>query len=110
MAKNGGFDIVVGNPPYVRAKCIEEESKKLLSRWQVTRCGNADLYMPFLEVAYSILCEDGVLGYITLNLFFKSVNARLLRSYFRNSDTAIEIVDFGHQLSLERHLLIPVLF
>lgn len=98
VAKNGGFDIVVGNPPYVRAKHIDEESKELLSRWQVARCGNADLYLPFLEIAYSILCEDGVLGYITLNSFFKSVNARLLRSYFRNSNTAIEIVDFGHQL------------
>ena len=70
----------------------------LLSRWQVARCGNADLYLPFFEIACGILREDGVLGYITLNSFFKSVNARLLRSYFRSSNTALEIVDFGDQL------------
>lgn len=98
VVENGGFDIVVGNPPYVRAKHIDDESKVLLSRWQVARCGNADLYLPFFEIACGILREDGVLGYITLNSFFKSVNARLLRSYFRSSNTALEIVDFGDQL------------
>lgn len=97
VAENSGFDIVVGNPPYVRAKHIDEESKVLLPRWQVARCGNADLYLPFFEIACSILREDGVLGYITLNSFFKSVNARMLRSYFRSSNTALEIVDFGDQ-------------
>lgn len=98
VTENGGFDIVIGNPPYVRAKNIDDESKALLSRWQVARCGNADLYLPFFEIACNILREDGVLGYITLNSFFKSVNARLLRSYFRKSNTALEIVDFGDQL------------
>lgn len=49
VVENGGFDIVVGNPPYVRAKHIDDESKVLLSRWQVARCGNADLYLPFLR-------------------------------------------------------------
>lgn len=104
VSKNGGFDIVIGNPPYVRAKHIDEESKALLSRWQVARCGNADLYLPFFEIACNILCEDGVLGYITLNSFFKSVNARLLRDYFRKSNTAIEIVDFGDQLVFGKKL------
>ena len=98
VAENGGFDIVVGNPPYVRAKHIDAESKMLLSRWQVASCGNADLYLPFFEIACSILREDGVLGYITLNSFFKSVNARILRGYFRSVNAALEVVDFGNQL------------
>ncbi len=98
VAENGGFDIVVGNPPYVRAKHIDAESKMLLSRWQVASRGNSDLYLPFFEIACSILREDGVLGYITLNSFFKSVNARLLRSYLRSTNATIEIVDFGDQL------------
>ena len=98
VVENGGFDIVIGNPPYVRAKHIDEESKALLSHWQVAHCGNVDLYLPFFEIACDILCKDGVLGYITLNSFFKSVNARLLRKYFSSSKTAIEIVDFGDQL------------
>jgi adenine-specific DNA-methyltransferase len=101
---NGGFDIVVGNPPYVRAKHIDEESKTLLSRWHVAHYGNADLYLPFFEIAYSILSENGVIGYITLNSFFKSVNARLLRDYFRKNNTALEIIDFGNQLVFSKTL------
>lgn len=104
VSENGGFDIIVGNPPYVRAKHIDKESKTLLSRWQVANCGNADLYLPFFEIAYSILRENGVLGYITLNSFFKSVNARLLRGYFRSTNTALEIIDFGDQLVFDKTL------
>ena len=98
VAENGGFDIVVGNPPYVRAKHIDNESKALLPNWKVAKTGNADLYLPFFEIAYGILREDGVIGYITLNSFFKSVNARQLRSYFRENNATLEIVDFGNQL------------
>lgn len=98
VAENGGFDIVVGNPPYVRAKHIDNESKALLPNWKVAKTGNADLYLPFFEIAYGILREDGVIGYITLNSFFKSVNARQLRSYFRENNVTLEIVDFGNQL------------
>lgn len=104
VVSNKGFDIVVGNPPYVRAKNIDEESKMALSQWQVARCGNPDLYLPFFEIAYSILRYDGVIGYITLNSFFKSVNARLLRKFFREHSVSLEILDFGDQLVFEKKL------
>lgn len=104
IVNNKGFDIVIGNPPYVRAKNIDDESKTSLSQWQVARCGNPDLYLPFFEIAYSILRHDGVLGYITLNSFFKSVNARLLRKFFREYSASLEIVDFGDQLVFEKTL------
>lgn len=104
VINNNGFDIVVGNPPYVRAKNIDNESKISLSKWQVARCGNPDLYLPFFEIAHRILRHDGVLGYITVNSFFKSVNARLLRKFFREHSTALEIVDFGDQLVFEKKL------
>lgn len=76
VKKNGGYDYVIGNPPYVRSKNIELESKALLPNWEVTIGGNADLYLPFFEIGMKILNEHGRLGYITLNSFFKSVNAR----------------------------------
>lgn len=104
VISNNGFDIVVGNPPYVRTKNIDDETKTSLSQWQVARCGNPDLYLPFFEIAYSILRHDGILGYITLNSFFKSVNARFLRKFFREHSTALEIVDFGDQLVFEKTL------
>ena len=102
--ENAGFDIVVGNPPYVRSKHIDAATKKLLPRWQTSRIGNADLYIPFFEIGMSVLCEDGFLGFITVNSFFKSVNARALRRYFHDNQVSLSIIDFGEQLVFKKKL------
>lgn len=102
--ENGGFDIVVGNPPYVRSKHIDTATKQLLPRWQTSRIGNADLYIPFFEIGMSVLREDGILGYITVNTFFKSVNARALRRYFHENQVSLTIIDFGEQLVFKKKL------
>ena len=94
---NNGFDLIVGNPPYVRAKNIDEASKKLLSNWVVTKSGNSDLYIPFFEIGLKQLTTEGVLGYITVNSFFKSVNARELRKYLQHKKYNLSIIDFGHE-------------
>ena len=101
---NGGFDIIVGNPPYVRSKHIDADTKQLLPRWQTSRVGNADLYIPFFEIGMSVLCKDGILGYITVNTFFKSVNARTLRRYFHENQVSISIIDFGEQLVFKKKM------
>jgi adenine-specific DNA-methyltransferase len=97
VAKNCGFDLVVGNPPYVRAKNIDNASKNLLSRWSVTNSGNPDLYIPFFEIGLTYLREGGILGFITVNSFFRSVNARSLRSYFQDNLISLSIIDFGNE-------------
>lgn len=102
--ENAGFDIVVGNPPYVRSKHIDTATKQLLPRWQTSRVGNADLYIPFFEIGMSVLCEDGILGFITVNTFFKSVNARALRKYFHDNQVGLSIIDFGEQLVFKKKL------
>ncbi len=97
VKENGGFDLIVGNPPYVRAKNIDADSKKLLKKWQVTKSGNPDLYLPFFEIGYKNLNDKGVLGYITVNSFYRSVNARSLRTYFEGYQVSLKIIDFGHE-------------
>jgi len=97
VAVNDGFDAVIGNPPYVRAKNIDKNSKALLPRWSVTKSGNPDLYIPFFEIGLSSLNENGVLGYITVNSFYKSVNARELRRYLETHRFELKIIDFGHE-------------
>jgi len=95
-----GFDIVVGNPPYVRSKHLSEETAQLMSKWEVTRAGNSDLYIPFFEIALEYLKEQtGILGYITVNTFKRSLNARKLRTYFNANQLNLSILDFGnHQI------------
>ena len=104
VAENRGFDIVVSNPPYVRSKHIDDKTKQFLPRWQTSRVGNVDLYIPFFEIGMSVLCEDGIMGYITVNSFFKSVNARALRSYFHEHQVGLSIIDFGEQLVFKKKL------
>ncbi len=104
VAENKGFDIIVGNPPYVRSKNIDAKTKKNLPLWETSKVGNADLYIPFFEIAMSLLNDSGLLGYITVNTFFKSVNARALRNYLSENQFSLSIIDFGEQLVFKKKL------
>jgi hypothetical protein len=90
-----GFDILVGNPPYVCSRNIDKESLKLLNDWNVCSTGHPDLYIPFFELGLHFLKDEGILGYITVNSFYKSVNGRALRSYFQDKEYDFRILDFA---------------
>lgn len=92
---NNGFDIIVGNPPYVGASKIDLETRIMLKNWSVSKSGKSDLYIPFFEIGVENLKEDGILGYITVNTFYKSLNGRSVRKYFSENKFDIKIVDFG---------------
>ncbi len=93
--ENNGFDIIVGNPPYVGAVKIDDESKQLLKNWSVSSTGKSDLYIPFFEIGMENLNDTGVLGYITVNTFYRSLNGRSVRRYFSRNRFCLSIVDFG---------------
>lgn len=93
------FDFVVGNPPYVCARNMSEDSRKLLGNWSVCASGNSDLYIPFFQIATENLHQGGMVGFITMNSFLTSLNGRALRRYFHDISFDINIVDFrGHQM------------
>ncbi|WP_340152676.1 N-6 DNA methylase [uncultured Marivirga sp.] len=103
IKRNSGFDIIVGNPPYVGASKMDNKTKDLLQNWSVSRSGKPDLYIPFFEIGMSNLNEKGVLGYITVNTFYKSLNGRSVRNYFSTNKFDISIIDFaGEQLFKKR--------
>lgn len=104
VRENHGIDVIVGNPPYVRSKHIDPVTKRSLSRWSTSRIGNADLYIPFFEIGNSLLSDTGALGYITVNTFFKSVNARQLRNYLSTGELSLRIINFGEQLVFKKKL------
>lgn len=90
-----GFDAIVGNPPYVTSAKMPEASKELLKNWEVCSTGKADLYIPFFQIAAELLNERGMLGYITVSNFYRSLNGKALRNYFANHELNLTIVDFG---------------
>ena len=92
--RKDGFDCVIGNPPYVRNKNMNIDTKKYLSNWKSSNVGNVDLYIPFFEIGLELLSADGKLGYISPNSYMQGVNGRCLRSFFASKNYKIEIVDF----------------
>ena len=92
-----GFDIILGNPPYVCSRNINPGTKQYLMNWEVCSSGHPDLYIPFFQIGIENLVTDGFLGFITMNTFFKSVNGRALREYFQRKSYKLKILDFGNQ-------------
>ncbi len=94
-----GFDVVVGNPPYVCSRNLSEDTHIKLRTYEVCSSGHPDLYIPFFQIAIEMLKADGCLGFITMNTFLRSVNGRAVRRYFSRHRFSISIVDFrGYQV------------
>lgn len=99
-----GFNVIVGNPPYVCSRNLSEETHSKLKNYEVCGSGHPDLYIPFFQIAIEMLNETGRLGYITMNTFLRSVNGRALRKYFRRNNSSLSIVDFrGYQVFESRN-------
>lgn len=90
----GGFDCVIGNPPYVRYRNLTDEQKNNYIHWETSKGGNVDLYMPFFEVGLLLLKEKGALGFISPNGYLQGVNGRNLRNYLIEKGYPVQIIDF----------------
>jgi len=73
--EQGGFDAVIGNPPYIRIQIMKEwaplEVEFLRQKYVTAKKGNYDIYVVFVECGLSMLNEDGHLGFIIPNKFLK---------------------------------------
>lgn len=94
---NNGFDVIIGNPPYVGSSNLDDQTKFLMKKWSVSSTGKLDLYIPFFEIGLKWLTEDGVLGYITVNNFYRSLNGRALRNFFSKNSYHFKLIDFGSE-------------
>jgi type I restriction-modification system DNA methylase subunit len=95
--KNDGFDVVIGNPPYVKFQDLSEIVRgKLFKDWITLKKGNYNLYFAFFELGINILNKNGVLGYITPNNYFTSLSGIHLRDYLEFNRYIDKIIDFNH--------------
>ncbi|MFB8788889.1 MAG: TaqI-like C-terminal specificity domain-containing protein [Potamolinea sp.] len=92
--KKGGFDVVMGNPPYVRHQQIDE-IKPLLQEEYECYTGIADLYVYFYERGYRLLKPSGLLTYISSNKYFRSGYGKKLRKYLGEQVAIHCLIDFG---------------
>lgn len=89
------FDIVVGNPPYVRATSIDKKYKGYLKKnFPSTYSGNADLYTYFIVGSLLSLRPNGILSFISPAGFIRAKNSEFLRKWIThngNLDTYFDL-------------------
>ena len=88
------FDVVIGNPPYVRQEAIKEQKEALSKIYKVAN-GTADLYVYFYELALNMLKPNGLKGCICSNKFFRAKYGENLREYILQNTTILQIADFN---------------
>jgi len=100
VMKSGGFDAIVGNPPYIEVKRYKEwmpaqyRYLKENGRFETAAEGKTDISMPFMEQGLKLLRPNGRLGFIIQNRFFKTDYGELARNWLRRNKAVAEIEDF----------------
>jgi hypothetical protein len=106
--RDGGFDIVLGNPPYVKLQNLMKVDPDVVAylaagrgddTYQSARTGNFDLYLPFIEKGLRLLAPDGRMAYIAPSLWTVNQYGEGLRSFVRRGRHLDRWLDFkAHQV------------
>jgi type I restriction-modification system DNA methylase subunit len=103
--KQGGFDAVIGNPPYVRIQTLQATQSDAVDyygkHFVSASKGNYDIYVVFVERGAEVLNKDGRLGFILPSKFFSTDYGSSLRKYVSSEHILNRIVDFGHEQVFE---------
>jgi adenine-specific DNA-methyltransferase len=94
ILKGGGFDCVIGNPPYVRQESLSEFKGYFESHYK-SFDGTADLYVYFMEKGIRLLRDGGSYSIIVSSSFLRTTFATRLREFLKGAAAIIRIVDFG---------------
>ena len=97
--ENGGFDVVVGNPPYVSTKQIPANDRNYYwDKYKEILFSEMDLYEIFIYKSINELLKNkGYLGFITPDSYFTNTSFELLRKYLLEKTKIIEIIDFPYR-------------
>jgi type I restriction-modification system DNA methylase subunit len=105
IMKTGGFDAVIGNPPYIRIQAMQEwapvEVEFYKRAYTSASAGNYDIYVVFVEKGLSLLKKQGRLGFILPHKFFNAQYGQPLRSILSKGRYLCHIVHFGDQQVFE---------
>lgn len=104
-----GFDVVIGNPPYIR----QEEVKFLSSYFQTkfqSFSGKSDIYVFFYENSINLLKPNGVINFITSGKFFEANYGKPLIEFLLNNTEIIEIINFNDLPVFEGATAYPLIY
>jgi len=96
---NGGFDAVIGNPPYIRIQAMKKwapgEVEFYKKKYISARKGNYDIYVVFVEKGINLLNKNGHVGLILPHKFFNSQYGEALRELISDGKNLSKIIHFG---------------
>lgn len=96
--KKGGFDAVIGNPPYIRMQLMGKQTTEYCRTNYITSTkGNYDIYIVFVEKAIELLNNNGISGYILPHKFFTAQYGIPLRNLISEKRNLKKIIHFGDQ-------------
>lgn len=98
---DSGFDIVIGNPPYIRIQTLKQKDPKLVAflkdHYASAAKGNYDIYVVFIEVGLRLLKSDGHLAFICPHKFFNAQYGEPLREVIAKGKHLRHVVHFGDE-------------
>jgi len=94
IMKAGGFDSVIGNPPYVRMEGFKDIKQYLRERY-TCHDERSDLYAYFIEKEHGLLKQGGLFGMIVSNKFIRAKYGKPLRGFLESNTTIKTIVDLA---------------
>ena len=104
---NGGFDVVIGNPPYVRQELLGDFKEYFSKNYKVFNF-SSDLFAYFYEKAFAILRPNGLFSFIS-NTFDKTTAGIDLRKYLKTNVKFIELIDFTEIQIFEGATTYPII-
>jgi len=108
-----GFDVIVGNPPYISAiqltKDVGEGTKKYWKDKYKSASGAYDIYVLFFEQAMKVVKPDGYVGFITPNKYLSSPYGIALREYLASNYKLVAIVDLSSVKVFDDPSVYPVI-
>ena len=107
---DGGFDIVVANPPYVRQELLKDQKPTLQTVYPEVYTGVADLYVYFYARALQMLRGGGMLAFISPNKWFRAKYGAPLRKQIAATCRVASITDFGDLPVFQAAITYPMIF
>jgi type I restriction-modification system DNA methylase subunit len=93
----GGFDVVIGNPPWLMAGYYAKDEMDFLRDRYRSASGKFDMYYCFIEKSIELLAQNGLFGMIVPNKFFHTRSAFKLRELLAKNGWVHQIIDFGYE-------------
>lgn len=92
--KEGGFDVVIGNPPYVRNEMLLQVDKGYFEKKYKTFTGKSDLYVYFFEKGLNIVKSNSLIAFIASSKYTKTKYGKALIEYINENSNIISFIDF----------------